>query len=669
VAEWCLGVDVGGTWVKAAACEAGGSAQPLELDPAGRPSTPSAVFAAEDGELITGSAAWRLGALIPERFEPSPRRLVGQPRVFLGDRFVDVADLIGAVVAAAVAEGRRQRGTAPTVVRLAHPAHWGRRRIGVLLDAAARVGVGVVEPIAEPDAAARHLARSGEEGDAPIAVLDVGSSTVAFAVVTRAGDGFALAARPVSRDAFGGDVLDDRIVQSFVDLLGSDEVDALLPLLSPSNGRERRSALLLRDEVRRAKEELSGSPAAEVRIPGIEREVQITREELERLAEDLAEGAVDLVEEGLAAADLAAGDLAALYLVGGSSEFPLIGDTVWRRLQTRPTLATPAGTAIACGAAAWAGPPPSPRRTRSVPADAAGGAAPGPDNVELVGFEPAVAVLLSADDWSGGYDVTTRLTLRDPSDPDRSVSVTDEPSVFLDSAALAARGERADPAMAVPYPGAWAGPNRVAGLDAGWERRYLSWRGRPVEMVERSVIGAGRATVVTAGRSVVGIADLVARRPSPSATWADVGVGVSCPDGWVITEQLLLRRQGTPYQVLVLCTTEPASIDTGLWAERQLAAVSVRSAAPPSRTAGRVCADLRGEIVTLRWDDRGVPMRTKLGIAVVGRRGFCVTITLPRDEQDLFPDLARHARLHPGSAAAILSEAASSPAVDSDGRY
>ena len=43
-------------------------------------------------------------------------------------------------------------------------------------------------------------------------------------------------------------------------------------------------------------------------------------------------------------------------------------------------------------------------------------------------------------------------------------------------------------------------------------------------------------------------------------------------------------------------------------------------------------------------------MRTKVGLAVSGHHGYAVEITLPRDEQELFPSLALHAQLHPGAA-------------------
>ena len=51
------------------------------------------------------------------------------------------------------------------------------------------------------------------------------------------------------------------------------------------------------------------------------------------------------------------------------------------------------------------------------------------------------------------------------------------------------------------------------------------------------------------------------------------------------------------------------------------------------------------------------PMLTKRGLAVRGRTGYMVTITLPFAEQSQFSPLARQARLHPDLASVVSSAA------------
>jgi molecular chaperone DnaK len=161
---WQLGIDFGTSYTVAAAAQ-DGDATVLDLDSNGRVRIPSSVFVTESGDLLVGGAAQHQSVFAPDRYEPTPKRLIGEGPVFLGGRLIPVADLVAAVLQQTYTEACRQQGErAPSEVRLTHPADWGQTRLAVLSDAAERAGLPTVTLVPEPVAAAarrRHLRRGG----------------------------------------------------------------------------------------------------------------------------------------------------------------------------------------------------------------------------------------------------------------------------------------------------------------------------------------------------------------------------------------------------------------------------------------------------------------------------------------------------------------------------
>ena len=88
-------------------------------------------------------------------------------------------------------------------------------------------------------------------------------------------------------------------------------------------------------------------------VPGIERDVQLTRDELEDLIKDDIEATVDCLERALDDANVKPKDLQAIYLVGGSSRIPLVGTSIYRRFDVMPSVQDNPKSVVALGAAAW----------------------------------------------------------------------------------------------------------------------------------------------------------------------------------------------------------------------------------------------------------------------------------------------------------------------------
>jgi hypothetical protein len=130
----------------------------------------------------------------------------------------------------------------------------------------------------------------------------------------------------------------------------SDEYPEDWPkLLDPPDVSWRHKATDLREEVQRAKETLSEVTVCQLWVPGIERDVQLTRGELEKLIESDIEATVDCLERALDDANVKAKDLAGIYLVGGSSRIPLVGSSIYRRLQVMPSVQDNPKSVVALG--------------------------------------------------------------------------------------------------------------------------------------------------------------------------------------------------------------------------------------------------------------------------------------------------------------------------------
>src|SRR5271169_654876 len=95
--DWQLGVDFGTSYTVAAVLE-DGQVKVIDVESNGQSRIPSVVFLNTDGDVLVGTSAQHQAVFAPERFEPSPKRCIADGDVFLGDRFVPVADLIAAVL-------------------------------------------------------------------------------------------------------------------------------------------------------------------------------------------------------------------------------------------------------------------------------------------------------------------------------------------------------------------------------------------------------------------------------------------------------------------------------------------------------------------------------------------------------------------------------------------
>jgi len=331
-----LGVDFGTSSTVAMLRWPDGRVKPLLFE--GSPLLPSAVFAPDQGPLVVGSDALHHGRFEPSQLEPNPKRLIDDEGLLLGSREVSVQELFTAVLRHVAVEAARVTGGIAPTTALAYPAGWGTVRRGALIDAAQAAGLGAVTLVPEPVAAADYFTRVLNR-DVPLGqalvVYDLGAGTFDSSAVRRVDSGFEVAAVD-GLDDLGGLDLDAAIVKWLREGPAAGRDEQWNRLENPSTPDDRRQRRMLWDDVRIAKEMLSRAPAVLVRLPALDLEIQLTRDEFEAAVQPLLARTVRTTSALIRYANLTQESIAGLLLVGGASRVPLVATLLHRSLNIAP---------------------------------------------------------------------------------------------------------------------------------------------------------------------------------------------------------------------------------------------------------------------------------------------------------------------------------------------
>ncbi|MGX7671417.1 Hsp70 family protein [Plantactinospora sp. DSM 117369] len=343
-----LAIDFG-TSNTVAVVRLAGRCTPLLFD--GSPLLPSAVYLPPDADLLVGRDAERSAGVAPERLEPNPKRRIDDRTVWLGDRELSVVDVIAAVLRRVVDEASRVVGRPVAEAVLTHPAGWGGPRRVVLTDAARQAGLDQVRLVAEPVAAASYfvteLGKRVPVGRC-VVVYDLGAGTFDVAAVRRTDAGFEVLAAQGLPDVGGLDL--DAAIVGHVRSLTAGDTDTWARLDWPDSPADRRARLLLWQDVRSAKEQLSRHTRAELHVPLTDTAVHLTRDEFETLAGPLLNRTVEVTTATLRAAGVGRESIAGIFLVGGASRIPLAANLLHRTLRIAPTVLDQPELVVATGA-------------------------------------------------------------------------------------------------------------------------------------------------------------------------------------------------------------------------------------------------------------------------------------------------------------------------------
>lgn len=345
----------------------------------GARTTPSMVAFAKDGERLIGQPAKRQAVTNPENTLFAVKRLIGRQfnddatRRFTemvpykvvkgdnGDAWVGVQDnkYSPSQVSAFILQKMKETaesflGEKVTQAVITVPAYFNDAQRQATKDAGRIAGLEVLRIINEPTAAALAYGLDKQSDGKKIAVYDLGGGTFDVSIL-EIGDGV-FEVRSTNGDTFlGGEDFDLRLVDYFATEFKKEQGIDL---------RSDRLALQrLKEAAEKAKIELSSSTQTEVNLPFITADasgpkhlvMKLTRAKLEALVDDLIQRTIEPCKKALKDADLSAGDIDEVVLVGGMTRMPKVIEVVKQLFGREPHKGVNPDEVVAIGAAIQAG--------------------------------------------------------------------------------------------------------------------------------------------------------------------------------------------------------------------------------------------------------------------------------------------------------------------------
>lgn len=338
---YALAVEVGASTVAAATARTGpDGAVVTESVRLGddHDTIPATAFVSEDGTVLFGVDAEAAGLDDPRSRIDDIVSFVGEdvPLVAAGRPFL-AEELFARAVAHAVAIATELEGCAPRRVALVCPLPWGAYRRATVCAALSACGIGDVDLISTPLAAARAQARHrAVHTDEVFLVYDWGATTFTATVVGEDDEqNLCVQADPVVLTEVGGADVDDAIMAH-----AASTSDLLTHTLAQCDPASPGPLAAVRSACAAAKHFLSDDVAAVIPItlPAGRLSIRLTRAELESLSEPLVQRTLDAAESALSGAGVAADRVACVIPVGGGARMPLVAQRLSESLR-RPIAA------------------------------------------------------------------------------------------------------------------------------------------------------------------------------------------------------------------------------------------------------------------------------------------------------------------------------------------
>ena len=354
MSELVLGIDLGTTNSAVGVVDSGFPVLLANAD--GRRITPSAVWIGRDGSIEVGTKALRRRALEPDRVVTSIKRLIGRRVAEIDESFPHLIEkssgdepmVLGKTpveISAEIlkelkriAEWRMETTIAKAVITV--PAYFNDAQRADTKRAGELAGLEVVRILNEPTAAslAYGLDKLGERSR--VAVYDLGGGTFDLSILEMQEGVFQVLATHGDTQ-LGGDDLDALIIDHVLRKQGLNEISAI-------------QRMRLMEEAERVKCQLSSDEIATFRLPFFDGdrsiELPITRAELDIIAAPWIARSIRCCAKALADSQLAANNLDAVILVGGSTRMPAVQDAVEKFFAKKPDTSQHPDEAIALGA-------------------------------------------------------------------------------------------------------------------------------------------------------------------------------------------------------------------------------------------------------------------------------------------------------------------------------
>ncbi len=376
-----IGIDLGTTNSCVAILE-GGKAKVIENSEGGR-TTPSVVAFTDDDEVLVGQSAKRQSVTNPNNTLHAVKRLIGRRfeddvvqkdikmvpyrimKADNGDAWVEVKgkklappEISARVLMKMKKTAEDYLGTEIKEAVITVPAYFNDSQRQATKDAGRIAGLDVRRIINEPTAAALAYGMDKKQGDAKIAVYDLGGGTFDVSIIEIAEvDGeHQFEVLSTNGDTFlGGEDFDLRIIDYICDEFKKEQG---IDLHNDPLALQR-----LREAAEKAKIELSSSQQTDINLPYITADaggpkhlnIKLTRAKLESLVEKLIERTVEPCNTALKDAGLKNTDITDVILVGGQTRMPKVQEVVSRIFGKEPRKDVNPDEAVAVGAAIQAG--------------------------------------------------------------------------------------------------------------------------------------------------------------------------------------------------------------------------------------------------------------------------------------------------------------------------
>lgn len=329
--DWILSIDFGTSNTAAAHTNpTRGGVEAVSLSHS-HLTMPSSVYLETPESVDTGEVALDKAAANPAGFIAAPKRMVRRPVIQVNGYDVPLSTPVAAVLDSVVRKASREHNDQrPSELVLTHPEAWSHAEMKVLLDAAEKLGLTAttIRTVSEPKAAAHYYSSAEplQPGD-KIAVFDFGGGTLDVAVLQAEADGSFNIVAAGGDNTVGGKSFDASVRKWVGEQLAEENPDHADYLRREAPLAKRHA---LEDNIRRAKELLSETAVATIKIPAPagqdeDTHLQLTREEFEEVIRPTVQRAVALTEATLRDAGVnTPADVKALYLTGGSARIPLV---------------------------------------------------------------------------------------------------------------------------------------------------------------------------------------------------------------------------------------------------------------------------------------------------------------------------------------------------------
>jgi molecular chaperone DnaK len=322
-----VGIDLGTTNSVVAVLEGG---EPSVIANAeGARTTPSVVAFSKSGEILVGEVAKRQAITNPDRTIRSIKRHMGKDeKTPIDGKDWTPQEISARILMKLKTDAEAYLGDSVTEAVITVPAYFDDAQRQATKEAGQIAGLEVLRIINEPTAAAlAYGLDKGDDKDQTILVFDLGGGTFDVSLLELGEGVFEVKATHGDTD-LGGDDWDQRVidhlVKTFKDQNGVDL------------GKDKMALQRLKEAAEKAKIELSSTQTTNINLPFVTAteqgplhlELTLTRNEFERITEDLLDRCKDPFHQAVRDAGIDVGDIDHVILVGGSTRMPMVRELV-----------------------------------------------------------------------------------------------------------------------------------------------------------------------------------------------------------------------------------------------------------------------------------------------------------------------------------------------------